>query len=213
MVAFACQLETQGAALQQASIRQTGEKIACRRGCSACCRQAVPISAAEALHLHGVLENLAPPQRARVVRRLREARIRWRRTHGELDSPFHSAELYFSMGVDCPFLENRACSIHSHRPLACREHLVASDPSYCESLHHPFTRMLDKPMSVSQALCRAASRLTQSPEAFFALISFFAWSRINRKDFYQRFTEEEMFRGLVRELGGTLTAVPPDIAA
>jgi len=38
---------------------------------------------------------------------------------------------YFSLRLDCPFLEDQSCSIYSDRPLECREYLVTSDPKHC----------------------------------------------------------------------------------
>ena len=38
---------------------------------------------------------------------------------------------YFRLGLPCPFLEDESCGIHEHRPLACREYLVTSDPAEC----------------------------------------------------------------------------------
>jgi len=39
---------------------------------------------------------------------------------------------YFAQHVACPFLEDESCSIHSDRPLACREYLVTSPALNCE---------------------------------------------------------------------------------
>ena len=38
---------------------------------------------------------------------------------------------YFYQRVPCPFLEDESCSIHSIRPLICREYLVSSSPEHC----------------------------------------------------------------------------------
>jgi Fe-S-cluster containining protein len=38
---------------------------------------------------------------------------------------------YFALRVPCPFLEDESCSIHSDRPLVCREYLVTSPAELC----------------------------------------------------------------------------------
>lgn len=38
---------------------------------------------------------------------------------------------YFALGIPCPFLVDDSCGIHPARPLACREYVVASDPTHC----------------------------------------------------------------------------------
>lgn len=35
--------------------------------------------------------------------------------------------------LPCPFLENNMCSVYSHRPIACRTHLlIGGSPELCE---------------------------------------------------------------------------------
>src|SRR6476620_4879543 len=46
----------------QASESQ-GQKISCKKGCGACCRQLVPISETEAHNIHEVVEALPEPRR------------------------------------------------------------------------------------------------------------------------------------------------------
>jgi Fe-S-cluster containining protein len=41
---------------------------------------------------------------------------------------------YFELGIPCPFLEAESCSIHTQRPMICREYMVTSDPAHCAAL-------------------------------------------------------------------------------
>jgi hypothetical protein len=41
------------------------------------------------------------------------------------------SEWYAGLNLACPFLSDRACTIYSQRPMACREFLVAGDPTAC----------------------------------------------------------------------------------
>jgi len=118
-------------------------KVSCQKGCDACCRQMVPISPTEAYALAALMETL-PPQRAaailerfdRTCEKLADADLLDRLHDRHALTPERQRELdreYFAAGVACPFLENRACSIHSDRPLACREFLVTSSAVYCQN--------------------------------------------------------------------------------
>jgi Fe-S-cluster containining protein len=80
---------------------QTGRKLACGRGCAACCRTHADIPAYP-LELIGIywfaVEKLEGETRYRVQAQLA--------AHRELDG--------------CPFLVDDACAIHPVRPMACR---------------------------------------------------------------------------------------------
>jgi len=122
-------------------VAQAGQEISCRKGCGACCRQAVPISPAEARALARVVAALPEPRRSEVRARFATALERLRAAgvlqpllahdRGE-SAPLRPAGLaYFHEGVPCPFLEDESCSIHRERPLGCREYLVTSPAAAC----------------------------------------------------------------------------------
>src|SRR6476661_2087514 len=52
---------------------QAGDRVSCRRGCAACCRQLVAVSALEARELMKLLDRLPEPLRTRVRERFAEA--------------------------------------------------------------------------------------------------------------------------------------------
>ena len=123
------ELTTRGIAREAAS----GRLLSCRAGCGACCRQAVPLAAAEA---RASAADLPDDRRAIVTARFAAGRA-------VLAAAAVATELeaierldrnernvlgarYFRLGIACPFLEDENCSIHSDRPLSCREYLVTS---------------------------------------------------------------------------------------
>jgi Fe-S-cluster containining protein len=128
-----------GLAEQGAAAR--GEVVACCKGCDACCRQMVPISASEAVALEETLERLPAEVAGRVTGRFAAAvralgerglleKLRGRKAlGGEALGALDRA--YFAAGIACPFLEEGACLTHAERPLACREFLVTSDARHC----------------------------------------------------------------------------------
>lgn len=122
-------------ATDQAAAR--GRSVSCRAGCGACCRQLVPVAAAEARALARLVEAMPEPRRTEVRRRFEDALSALNalgildRLDQDPDSRRAVGMDYFRAGVACPFLEEEACSIHPDRPLACREYLVTSPPERC----------------------------------------------------------------------------------
>ena len=127
-------------AAEQQSVA-TGHLISCRKGCGACCRQLVPISASEAERLVGLIDAMPGPQRLALSERfaaaadaldragLRQILLDPAQRAGKTDRELSAA--YFSLGAPCPFLEEESCSIHAERPLVCREYLVTSPAALC----------------------------------------------------------------------------------
>ena len=123
--------------------QKLGKQITCQKGCGACCRQLVPISAIEARQLAKMIEDMPPVRRqiirqrfANARRKLAEAGILQMLQHPEAIDPQQREKLapeYFGLGIACPFLENESCSIHPDRPIACREYLVTSPAEFCAS--------------------------------------------------------------------------------
>jgi len=115
-----------------------GKRVSCRAGCGACCRQLVPISATEARALAELVCAMPEPRQTQVRQRFQDALAvlgtsglieRYNQADGGED-PALGID-YFRAGVDCPFLEDDACSIHPDRPLSCREYLVSSPSLHC----------------------------------------------------------------------------------
>jgi hypothetical protein len=63
---------------------------------------------------------------------------------------------YFDLQVACPFLEEESCSIHSSRPLACREYLVTSPAELCADPAPDRIQMLPVQVKLSTGLQRVS---------------------------------------------------------
>lgn len=104
--------------------------ISCGPGCGACCRQAVPVTAAELRAIRVWLDALPDDERQGHDERIAA-------TAAALDAADAEAigtgdeRAYFALGIACPFLVDESCGIHPARPLACREYVVTSDPTHC----------------------------------------------------------------------------------
>src|SRR5512141_2278107 len=55
--------------LAVAAEARQGRQVSCRKGCGACCRQAVPVSAPEAWMLRDLVVSLPPDRRAPLLER------------------------------------------------------------------------------------------------------------------------------------------------
>lgn len=132
------ELTTRGTAREEAA----GRSVSCRAGCAACCRQMVPLAAAEARQIAALVAAMPAPRRSVIEARFHEARTVLAdvglTTQVSLIAVMQYAERddygrrYFRLGLACPFLDDENCTIYPDRPLACREYLVTSPASACD---------------------------------------------------------------------------------
>jgi Fe-S-cluster containining protein len=141
-----------------------GEHVSCRKGCDACCRQMVPLAPAEVFALASYLDGLMPSTVAPVLQRFDQA-VETLQAKGLLDALRMRHQLpppemqaldraYFAARIACPFLVDRACSIHALRPLVCREYAVTSDAQFCAHPEADKVRQVVLGARVSQALLK-----------------------------------------------------------
>lgn len=152
------------AAVVHLSVRaaeQQGKKVSCRKGCSACCRQLVPLSETEAFGIVRMVRALPEPRRSDVLARFERVRARLER-EGVLDKFLHGARLtqaeradlgaeYFRLNEACPFLEDECCSIWPEWPMVCREFMVSTPAEWCATMD-PRIERVPLPMGPGTAL-------------------------------------------------------------
>lgn len=112
----------------------------CSKGCSACCRQLIVGTLAEAAYIVATYPELvraALPklreQDAALDRMCAELKAR-----GIVDEPIETqagtyalCDSWWSSGARCAFLRDDLCTIYDARPRACRTYFVRSDPELC----------------------------------------------------------------------------------
>ncbi|HEY4360147.1 MAG TPA: YkgJ family cysteine cluster protein [Bryobacteraceae bacterium] len=187
--------------IAEARVAESGETISCRAGCGACCRQLVPISEPEALHLSALVAAMPEPRQSEVRERFREARLR---AAPVLESPIlesmdmaAAAWPYFALGIACPFLENESCGIHQQRPSICREYLVVSAPEHCAKMDAENVRRVTVPAPVSTALMHFSDgRGTEKPRAM-PLIHALEFT----DDAQPQIPGPELFQNFLKQLG------------
>ena len=156
-----------------ARVEGTGRKISCGPACGACCRQMVPISAAEASMFRGLVETMPDEKRSILKERFADA-VAKLDSAGLLDrfksepqptgTEYRELGLeYFHLGIPCPFLEDESCSIHPDRPLVCREYLVVSPPENCQRSNGEPVEVVRMPLEASKALAGLSASSTWTP--------------------------------------------------
>jgi len=145
-----------------------GHTVLCAKGCSACCRYLVPLSAPELLCLERNLAMMPPETRSQAIRRLRRARQQiidaGPPAPDDGGEPGRSVSAWYaSLEMDCPFLTEQACGIYDRRPIACRQHLSASSPELCNGHQPGVGQTVPVPLDVCHALAVLAAEMTETP--------------------------------------------------
>ena len=167
-------------------VEESGQKISCRAGCGACCRQMVPISIFEAEALGQWVRTLSATRQDelrarfhRVLLALKDSGILQHVASGDWfedpESMLETAIDYFRQGMPCPFLEEESCSIHSIRPLKCREYLVTSPAELCKEPSKSRITAVELPMKLSAVLYRMGGEIEANGRGWIPLIFLFAW--------------------------------------
>jgi Fe-S-cluster containining protein len=187
-----------------------GLTVSCTKGCGACCRQLVPISVTEARRLRELIDEMPEPRRRTIRRRFDAGRERLEQA-GMLEKLRDPERIskedartlgleYFSLGIACPFLEEESCSIHSDRPIACREYLVTSPAENCSKPTAETVRCVNLPGKVSAAVRSLDTGSSRHPAFWVPLLLAPDWAAANPDDAPPRPGIE-----IIRELFGRLS--------
>jgi glycine C-acetyltransferase len=166
-------------------VEEKGDKITCKAGCGACCRQVVPITQMEAYHIRDLVNDLPEPRQSAVRARF-DAAIRRVQEAGLLDTlrlpeiPRKDVDRlaleYFHLGIPCPFLEDESCSIHPDRPLVCRQYLVTSPAEHCAHPTEKAVRGVTLPANVHNAAARLGQPMDSRTAPAVRLILALEWA-------------------------------------
>ena len=166
--------------------RQQGKNISCKAGCGACCRQLVPVSAAEAQALAHLVESMPEPRRSTIKARFDAVRDRLAAV-GLLEVLRHPSQMnleqrrtlgldYSRLRLPCPFLEEESCSIYPDRPLVCREYLVTSPAEACGQQDFQSITPVVLPAEVANALRAVDWQATATADAWVPLSLSLDWA-------------------------------------
>ncbi len=185
--------ETQ--ALEVTRLAEQGKASSCQKGCAACCRMLVPLSAPEAVMVHDWVRSRPVEQQARIIERFAatNARLRangiWQQLFelcGASDHPGDEAldevnRRYYALRLTCPFLEEEVCTIYDERPAACRELLVTSPASQCEDLISNQVETIPTPMRMSTVLGLLWQELTSTSTRLIPLPLALDWAETHAR--------------------------------
>ncbi|HLA94698.1 MAG TPA: YkgJ family cysteine cluster protein [Pyrinomonadaceae bacterium] len=194
-----------------------GRSVSCTAGCGACCRQMVPISPTEVVHLKGVVDKMPSQKRSEVTTRFDAAKTamhdaglleRLRAEGKPKGAEYKTLGLeYFEQGVACPFLEDESCSIHPDRPLVCREYIVVSPAVNCSRQNGQPIEVLKIPAEVSKAL--TAIEGSGDFTNWVPLILALEWAESNPSDLTKR-PGTEIARAFFSNLTRSEIPTPPE---
>lgn len=189
-------LGEQAQALEERRALAAGHSISCKKGCAACCRMLVPVSAPEAFALRELALGL-PEERRRAMRKKVENARRRLAEAGLLDTLLKIAETgrqlsddemepvnraYYALRMPCPFLENEVCSIYEDRPAACREMLVTSPAELCQDIAKNPVQALPVPVRMSTVLGMLWAELAGGPIRLIPLPVALDWAEHHAAD-------------------------------
>ena len=186
-----------------------GREVSCKKGCGACCRQAVPLSPAEAWMIADVVAAMPAERKAAVLERFSDA-------HGRLqEAGFGDKVLtgageaevnrlgidYFRLGIPCPFLEEESCSIHPSRPSACREYLVSSPAENCSDPGGKEIRGIPTALSLTDALSRLSAMVMGGEPQAIPMTLALEWATAHRDAGRERYDAAQLMGALFSLLG------------
>jgi Fe-S-cluster containining protein len=199
--------------VERALAREKRERreVSCRRGCAACCRQIVPISAPEAFRLAEHVLAFDEERRERFLSRIDavESAIQAAGLLADLEgleSVDHghrssTAARYFDHQIACPFLHEESCGVYAERPLVCRSYAVTTPAAWCSSpTLHPI-RTVPLPPPLSGVLSEAAAALTGEPAEMIPLSIAMRWVDAHPDLGFQEWPAAEAMGALLRAMG------------
>ncbi len=190
--------------------RCAGRRVSCGPGCGACCRQVVPISETEATYMAELVDAMPADRQARVRERFAEALaglgepvlsvLRDSENLKTLESRRALHGAYFGRRVACPFLEDESCSIHEHRPAACREYLVTSPLRNCRTPGPNTLEMVRLPVKPSQILYCFGDGIGNETTRWVPLVLALEWWEQRKQAPQKAWDGPQMFRNFIRQV-------------
>lgn len=193
--------------MEQRRLLEAGQTVSCQKGCAACCRMLVPVSAPEAFALANTIDGLEQNERNRLLAQLDLAQQRLARAGllKQLSSLAESPDSisdeaaeslnrsYYALRMPCPFLDNEACSIYADRPAACRELAVTSPATECQDMTSETVRAVPVAVRISTALSLLWAELTATAPRLIPLPLAIDWAKRHQAEQTRRWAGTELF--------------------
>lgn len=194
-------------ALEQRRLFEAGRTVSCQKGCAACCRMLVPISAPEAFALANRIEQSDGGERTRLLAQLDLANQQLAKAGllkqlialaestdpvtDEAIEPLNRA--YYALRMPCPFLDHEVCSIYEDRPAACRELAVTSPATDCHDMTNVAIQPVPVAVRISTTLSLLWAELTETAPRLIPLPLAVDWAARHRAEQTQTWAGTELF--------------------
>ena len=184
-----------------------GRQVSCKKGCGACCRQAVPVSPPEAWMLADLVASMPAPRRQMILERFQQATQKLAGAGfgdrsldtGSTNEEFMALGLdYFRLGIPCPFLEDESCSIHPWRPSACREYLVSSPAENCARVGDLPVQGVPMVNRMTAPLAQVAALFLDGEPQHMPLTLALEWALEHQEEGRRRFDAVELMTTLLQ---------------
>jgi hypothetical protein len=109
---------------------------------------------------------------------------------------------YLQFDLTCPFLENESCSIYEHRPMVCREYLVASPPEHCSPASREAPAKLNLPVVPSNALFCFGDGKGNEASKVVALPLLLEFASANRVEDQPLVPAAQLFENFIARIAG-----------
>lgn len=211
IVPLAREFSTKLTTLFLENLREDGETIPCRKGCSACCNYLVPLSVPEIFRLREELLAMPSDYSVRILRSCLDTagkilgekpRGFYLKNSSKSSQPHMGvvSEWYGGLKLACPFLSEDVCILYEQRPLACREHIATGTNLFCQPDHKDESTVAPMPISVVEAVgCLTAELENLDIEAIMLPLAF-AWAEDNLWRSKRSWPTETMVRRFVEIL-------------
>lgn len=185
----------------------------CKKGCTSCCDQLVPISIPEAFMIHDLIATFSESRQEEVLTRIVDGEAVLEElgidaltlTDLQEQSVRQLLVQYHRSGVTCAFLENGGCSIYPSRPASCREYLVSSPAENCKKIGEAVVTRIPISIRMAHALAGVAARVLQNKPLLVPLAFAINWAEANEELGQRTFDGGMLVNLLLEELSGKPT--------
>jgi Fe-S-cluster containining protein len=179
--------------------------VTCKKGCSKCCNQLIPLSAVEVLYLNRLLASFPKKMQQRIKGKIRRIKRMLRQESmpyllKDIYSDPGFERTYFELGIPCPFLEKGSCSIYPQRPFVCREYHVCSPPSLCADPFNKKPGRVKIGVNFGSLMAVFCSRLYSIPPLPVPLFHLLDWIKDHKKFPAVKISSQLMFESLLNGL-------------
>lgn len=145
---------------------EEAKKVSCKRGCFACCCEALYVTRDEALLLYEEHILKRPPEEQELIKAAVKRNVEKMRLNGETKKKKAVASEYLKLWLVCPLLKDGECSVYKDRPHGCRVHFTNGDPAICADPERRMEQLyIDPTMILAESMISMLNLASSNKEA------------------------------------------------